>query len=193
MVGLPGASGAQVLDRDEGGARVAATPTLFYLPHCEDSLTDALLAANLAAGTLHNVVVLGNKLSIYPPRWGTLQLPAHRGGSSTGSKGGGQQGGSSSHGGSGSKGSSHHGGSHHGGSQHGGSPRQHHHPRWHRLLQRPDTLLRLCAAGAVEEVAVDEGGYPVVSAFNDLALHTFPHDWRQRLDLVAGAAAPRGF
>lgn len=50
----------QVLDADEQGQRVAAAPTLFYLPHCEAELCDNLLAANVAARTLRRVGVLGN-------------------------------------------------------------------------------------------------------------------------------------
>eukprot|EP00887_Chlorella_sp_A99_P003450 scaffold7.g3450.t1 len=132
------ALGFEVLARDEGGARVAAAPTLFYLPHCEDSLTDALLAANVVAGTLHQCAILGNRLSIYPERW---DPPAGGGGG-------------------------------------GGKPRS---PRWQAQRRRPDTLLRLCATGVVVEQPIDECDYPVVSAFNDLALHTFVPDWRRRL------------
>ncbi|PRW33905.1 ROOT INITIATION DEFECTIVE 3 [Chlorella sorokiniana] len=46
--------GIEVLAHDEGGRHVAEQPTLFWMPHCEAVLTDALLAANVAAGTLHN-------------------------------------------------------------------------------------------------------------------------------------------
>ena len=49
------------------------------------------------------------------------------------------------------------------------------------LPERPDTLLRLCECGIVHELAVSECGFPVASAFNDLGLHWFPPDWRQRL------------
>ena len=59
----------QVIALDEGGRRVARQPTLFFLPHCEAILTDALLAANLEAGTLHNVVILGNHLSRWLAHW----------------------------------------------------------------------------------------------------------------------------
>lgn len=64
---------AQVLPHDEGGRHVAEQPTLFWMPHCEAVLTDALLAANAAAGTLHNVVVLGNRFSGYQDRWALSQ------------------------------------------------------------------------------------------------------------------------
>ena len=113
---------AQVLDEDEGGRRVAHVPTLFYLPHCEDTLTEALLAANAAAGTLGNVAVLGNSWAAYAERWAVPSWAAHR-----------------------------------------GEP-------------PPATLLRLAGGGAVREVAVAEAGFPVTSAFNDMALHFFPGD-----------------
>lgn len=146
------ALGIAVLQEDEGGARVAGVPTLFYLPHCEDSLTDALLAANVAAGTLCNCVLLGNRLSIYPERWGE-GAGASSGAASARGSGNSEQCGRS-------------------------SLRQAH---WREVRPRPDMLLALCAAGAVLEVPVHEQGYPVVSAFNDLALHTFAADWRERL------------
>ncbi|GFR51804.1 hypothetical protein Agub_g14263, partial [Astrephomene gubernaculifera] len=38
--------GLQALDVNEGGARRVTRPTLFYLPHCEGALCDALLGAN---------------------------------------------------------------------------------------------------------------------------------------------------
>ena len=48
---------------------MAQQPTLFFLPHCESALADALLEANLEAGTLHNVVILGNHLSRWLAHW----------------------------------------------------------------------------------------------------------------------------
>lgn len=42
---------------------VASVPTLYFLAHCGAALTERLLAANGAAGTLHNVVLVGNSLS----------------------------------------------------------------------------------------------------------------------------------
>ena len=123
---------------------MAEQPTLFWMPHCEAALTDALLAANAAAGTLHNCVVLGNRFSGYQASW-ALQ---HRGQKQPASGDG------------------------------GGS-------------ERPDTLLRLCGCGAVQEARVDECGFPVVSAFNDLGLHWFPPDWRQRLDAAAAGVTRR--
>lgn len=61
--------GTRVLEIDQGGERVAEVPTFFYMPHCEIALTLALLACNLASGTLHNVLMLGNSLSQYTDRW----------------------------------------------------------------------------------------------------------------------------
>jgi hypothetical protein len=110
------------------------------MPHCEAALTDALLAANLQAGTLAHVLILGNRFSGYQRSWA---LP-HRA----------QQAGSGVHGG-----------------------------------ERPDTMLALCTAGAVHEAAVSESGFPVASAFNDLGLHCFPPDWRQRLKRSGPAAS----
>ena len=54
-------------------------------------------------------------------------------------------------------------------------------------------MARLVECGAVLEASVDECGFPVPSAFNDLGLHCFPLDWRQRLAAAAGgpAAQPR--
>ena len=69
----------QVIGIDEGGRRVAAVPTLFYLAHCEDSLTDALLEANAAARTLGNVAILGNSLAAYAERWSVPSWAARRG------------------------------------------------------------------------------------------------------------------
>ena len=119
--------GIAVAARDEGGRRVAAHPTLFFMPHCEAPLTDALLAANVAAGTLARVAILGNSFAGYVERWGG---------------GGGGDGGG---------------------------------------LARPDTLLALCACGAVVETRVPEAGFPVASAFNDTSMHRFAPDWRARL------------
>ena len=63
------ALGLQVLEVNEEGRRVASHPTLFYLPHCEAGIMDNNLATNLEAGTLHNVVMLGNSFSSYQERW----------------------------------------------------------------------------------------------------------------------------
>ncbi len=61
----------QVTRENEQGARIASTPTLFYLAHCEAELCCALLEANAAAGTLHNVAILGANVHVYwlHPRW----------------------------------------------------------------------------------------------------------------------------
>ena len=63
----------QVLDADEQGRRVAAAPTLFYLPHCEAELCDHLLAANAAARALRRIAVLGNCFRCCA--WGYQHLP----------------------------------------------------------------------------------------------------------------------
>jgi hypothetical protein len=60
--------GTRVLAIDQRGERVAHEPTFFYMPHCEIELTLALLACNLASGTLQNVTILGNSLSQYRDR-----------------------------------------------------------------------------------------------------------------------------
>jgi hypothetical protein len=142
----------QVIAHDEGGRRVAHTPTLFFMPHCEGVLTDALLAANVAAGTLHNVVVLGNRFSNYKARWAQ---PCHAQPSSGKQR---QQG--------------------------LGPPGVHTQPPapWVAELERPSTMLRLCELQAVQERHIPDSGFPVASAFNDLGLHWFPLDWRQRWD-----------
>lgn len=132
------------MPRSDGGRRVAAQPTLFWMPHCEAVLTDALLAANAAAGTLHNVVVLGNRFSGYQQRW-ALRHSAQQAQQQQPGGGGGHD------------------------------------------AERPHTMLRLCECGAVRELPVAESGFPVASAFNDLGLHWFPPDWRQRLDAAAGS------
>jgi hypothetical protein len=61
--------GTRVLAIDQRGERVAHEPTFFYMPHCEIELTLALLACNLASGTLQNVMILGNSLSQYRDRF----------------------------------------------------------------------------------------------------------------------------
>lgn len=48
-----------VIAHNERGRRLAKGPTVFYLPHCEAELTDALLEANWRAGQLHNVIIIG--------------------------------------------------------------------------------------------------------------------------------------
>ncbi|KAK9850615.1 hypothetical protein WJX84_004233 [Apatococcus fuscideae] len=54
----------QVTEANEGGARIAQVPTLFYLAHCEAALCCSLLQANATASTLHNVAILGNSLAM---------------------------------------------------------------------------------------------------------------------------------
>lgn len=43
-----------------GAALVAHVPTLFYCPCCPRDVYDAVVRANQAAGTLHNVAIIGN-------------------------------------------------------------------------------------------------------------------------------------
>lgn len=69
----------QVCSQDEGGRRVARHPTLFFMPHCEAALTDALLDANFEAGTLANVVILGNRFSGYQHSWALPHRAQHAG------------------------------------------------------------------------------------------------------------------
>ncbi|KAI8471053.1 MAG: hypothetical protein J3K34DRAFT_458516 [Monoraphidium minutum] len=61
--------GLALIPENEGGARSAAEPTLFYLPHCEAALCDTLLGANWSAAALPNVAILGNSFSTYRERW----------------------------------------------------------------------------------------------------------------------------
>lgn len=144
------------------------------MPHCEAALTDALLAANRTAGTLHNVVILGNRFSGYQASWALpcrtqqqqrLQQVA---GQHPGVRGqGAHAAGRCCGGGSGSGCSSGNGDGHNG----GGGGRD----------ERPATMLQLCDCGAVQELCVSERGFSVASAFNDLGLHWFPPDWQARL------------
>jgi hypothetical protein len=90
------------------------------MPHCESSLTEALLQANVEAGTLHNVVILGNAFSLYVERWPRSSRDSYNG-----------------------------------------------------TVERPNLLLELCERGVVEEIGIPEAGFPVMSAFSSLALHTF--------------------
>jgi len=61
--------GLTITAHNEEGKRVATLPTLFFMPHCEVELTENLLQANVAAGTLGNVVILGNSFAQYHERW----------------------------------------------------------------------------------------------------------------------------
>ncbi len=57
----PACSAVQVLPSALGGAAlVAHVPTLFYCPCCPRDVYDAIVRANQAAGTLHNVAIIGN-------------------------------------------------------------------------------------------------------------------------------------
>ena len=57
----------QVLTQNEQGKRVALSPTLFYLPHCEGGLCSNILRAN--AGSLGNIAILGNSFRSYYDQW----------------------------------------------------------------------------------------------------------------------------
>ncbi len=61
--------GVAALTLDEGGRRVARSKTLFWMPHCDAELTDALVEANLEVGMLHNVAILGNSFEAVAERW----------------------------------------------------------------------------------------------------------------------------
>ena len=112
--------GISVLQRNEGGKRVVRQPTFFFMPHCEAELTEGLLAVNERAGTLHNVVILGNSFRKYQERWCLLE-----------NGGGGKE------------------------------------------QRRPETMLKLLESGLVREIEVQECGFPVTAAFNDMSLHMF--------------------
>jgi len=112
--------GCDVIEQNEGGARrVGGTPTLFYLPHCESRLCDALLAANWSPGALSKVLILGNSFSAVADRWDMRSSLVSD-------------------------------------------------------QPLPSYLLSLVHKGLVEEHAVSCEGFPVASAFNDMALHSFP-------------------
>ncbi|KFM23859.1 Protein SENSITIVITY TO RED LIGHT REDUCED 1 [Auxenochlorella protothecoides] len=101
-----------------GNTPVARKPTLFFLAHCSADLTDSLLSSNRAAGTLHNLVLLGNSLSAIAAAW-----------------------------------------------QHGGPAAGH---------AAISTILDLVQPGScMREVALPEYAFPVISAFNDISIHTF--------------------
>ena len=57
----------QALAQNEHGRRIAAAPTLFYLPHCEASLCCNILEAN--ASWLERVAILGNSFTLYQDRY----------------------------------------------------------------------------------------------------------------------------
>jgi hypothetical protein len=62
---------------DERCARRAARPAaLFYLPHLEAPLTDALLAANWTRPRLRRMAILGNAFSRYAERWPASRVEA---------------------------------------------------------------------------------------------------------------------
>ncbi|KAG1339169.1 putative protein SENSITIVITY TO RED LIGHT REDUCED 1 [Cocos nucifera] len=59
------ALGCTVVPVDEQGRREATVPSLFYMPHCEAALYDALLEANWRPAMLNRMVVLGNSFAAY--------------------------------------------------------------------------------------------------------------------------------
>eukprot|EP00890_Picochlorum_soloecismus_P005099 jgi/Picsp_1/5590/NSC_02949-R1_sensitivity to red light reduced protein len=61
--------GFRVMDKNEQGRRVAKSPTLFFMPHCDADLTCALLDENIKAGTLSNVIILGNSIKKYAEQY----------------------------------------------------------------------------------------------------------------------------
>jgi hypothetical protein len=70
------ALGFSVPSLDDGGRRRVEEPTLFYMPHCEASLYDALVAANWESpAQLRHVCVLGNSF-----RWYAIQAEENRAG-----------------------------------------------------------------------------------------------------------------
>lgn len=160
----------QVTLTNPEGRHVAAVPTLVYLPHCELELTEQLLAANVAAGSLANLAILGNSFEQYRERYEVLggygwkkdPPPAaqqQQGGQRQRQRGNG------------------------GGAALGSAQLQRESEEGDAAaLERPVGLLcDLCRCGAVEERAVGERGFPITSAFNDMSLHTFMGDWRERL------------
>lgn len=100
--------GCETLEENEGGRRLAVSPMLFYMPHCEGDLTEALLQCNVSGGTLQNVYILGNAISKYVD-------------------------GQYSH----------------------------------------QTMTTLSHGNRLAEKRIPEENFPVTSAFNDIALHTF--------------------
>lgn len=71
------ALGVDVTPINEEGRRVVNEPTLFFMPHCEAELMDNLVAANEAAGSLSNVVILGNSFRQYHERFSMRSGEVH--------------------------------------------------------------------------------------------------------------------
>ena len=59
-----------VMRENENCARTAFRKTLFYMPHCEAVLYNALLGANWDLERLPNLVILGNSFASYKTIWG---------------------------------------------------------------------------------------------------------------------------
>ncbi|GAB4817766.1 hypothetical protein N2152v2_004812 [Parachlorella kessleri] len=180
-----GECGFQVTPANPCGCHVAACPTLFYLPHCELELTERLLAANVTAGTLGNVVILGNSFSLYCERWELT----HHGGATSGACGGGGSLPAARQSSQGSQVESY--GSQQQRQQQHGVPGNVEAAGLDRGISTgtdgqqgasgEGLLYDLCQCGAVDEQRVAECGFPVASAFNDMALHVFLADWQARL------------
>jgi len=53
------------LSVNEDGRRTVDRPTLFYMPHCEITLTDRVLEANWTPENLNKIIIIGNSLKDY--------------------------------------------------------------------------------------------------------------------------------
>lgn len=53
------------LSVNENGRRTVNRPTLFFMPHCDLSLTDNVLQANWTHENLNKIIILGNSLKNY--------------------------------------------------------------------------------------------------------------------------------
>ncbi|PNH11059.1 Protein SENSITIVITY TO RED LIGHT REDUCED 1 [Tetrabaena socialis] len=181
--------GMQVLEVNEGGARVVAGPTFFYLPHCEGVLCDALLGANWSCcgggGGGGGGGDDGGSSTATPA------LPGARADPEAGmEEGAGAGEGKTSGGESGSEGTADCGGGG-GGGRRGlpllallGNSFSTYLDRWEVRCggaerrdggpQRPARIIRCCQQGAVVELHTPDLRFQPPSAFNDMALHLFP-------------------
>jgi hypothetical protein len=53
------------LSVNENGRRTVNRPTLFFMPHCDITLTDSVLEANWTPENLNKIIILGNSLKRY--------------------------------------------------------------------------------------------------------------------------------
>ncbi|CAM9345153.1 unnamed protein product [Ectocarpus fasciculatus] len=53
---------------DKAGGEDAATPTLFFMPHCPQRLYSNVLWANWCSRAMGSILILGNKISSYTDR-----------------------------------------------------------------------------------------------------------------------------